>query len=203
MVRVLKSNHHITILSVCHKANSSAANNCRESKTWSSAAGNYTESKQRRGQNGFVPPQIMETAIVVFRRSSQGSSSYLLRRIQAVKFNVKIVSVTSISEPCPPWFNKVLQAIYFQTVPLRPGPSQCWKQHNMIFPPRQPLFPPCSPHSWQQMFCKQQVSTLFCLDLAPMQFCKFSPFLEILSPISLTANLCKFHFVFRMLGSKH
>jgi hypothetical protein len=76
MVRVLKreSNHHITILSACHKANS-AANNCRESKTWSSAADNYTESKQRRGQNGFVPPQIMET--VVFRRSSQQNRALL------------------------------------------------------------------------------------------------------------------------------
>jgi hypothetical protein len=41
------------------------------------------------------------------------------------------------------------------------------------------------------------------LRFGPTQFCKFSPFLEILSPISLTANLCKFHFVFRMLGSKH
>ena len=163
MVRVLKreSNHHITILSACHKANS--------------AANNYTESKQRRGQNGFVPPQIMET--VVFRRSSQQNRALL-----------------DSTKSCKHYISKLFLS---GLVPHNVASSATW--FFLTGNHCSPMFPAFLTANVLQT----AGFNIVLLRFGPTQFCKFSPFLEILSPISLTAHLCKFHFVFRMLGSKH
>ena len=181
MVRVLKraSNHHITtILSVCHKANSSAADNCTESS-------NVVKTAL------LLPPQTVETVVTVFTRTCfifvpphpgdkiQCQDCFRYINLRTVPYPALLDSTKSCKQyiSCSPqaWSLTMLQ---YNNV-----------QHDLLTGNH------CSPHSWQQIFCKQQVSTMFCLYLAPRNFASneisgidtcFSPCLEILSPISLT-----------------